>query len=197
MEKKIHQVGSIGEICSILKHADRSVEQEFVLSDDASLSDARKVWKLVNTEEGGYGVLANPALLSSKEDAYQFVDKRIEGLRRLVRNSDRLHTNLTASTQHLEAVLEEGGPGLQASYDPKVFHEACPFIDTDQVRISCHLRGEEGVCVLGGDWGCQICFSICFGGNWRGLVSAGNIGEGSEEAYPAAAGYDPSRGWIA
>lgn len=73
----VHHVASIGEVRSIIKAAEPHVEQEFFLKEDTPLNQAREFCKAVSAA-GGYGVLANAEILGGKDEAFRYVNQKIE-----------------------------------------------------------------------------------------------------------------------
>ncbi|CAL4961208.1 unnamed protein product [Urochloa decumbens] len=129
----IHQVGSIAEVRAIIKDAEPHEELEFYVRDDTPLNQARSIWKVVRHEhEGGGGFLANPDVLGGKDGAFRFVNQKLDELKRLANNSETKLAPLTQSTNRLQQVVEAGGPGLPASFEPQAFGGPSACMDTDE-----------------------------------------------------------------
>lgn len=173
MEPERHEVGSLVEARAIVRGTDPSTDLSFVVRDNCSLVNARRMWKVVRVG-GGDGRLVNPHLLVKKEDAYQVVEQQLRRLRRRASNINTMIEEINSTRQKLQQVLDEGGPGVPQAFEANSLGAGEVFFDFDEVPFV-SILGRIGYGFQFGDHSCQIWVAL---GMDFSLTILGAIGYG-------------------
>lgn len=141
MAFQTHDISSLVQMRDIVRGSDTSVNLRFMIEENCSLNEARNLWKAVRQGPGGVGVLGNPSLLLGKAQAYEVIQRKLRQLERRVKNLTRVLSAIDASTAKLEQVIADGGPGVPAGFEPRVYKGTEAYVDFDEV-LSAQIWGD-------------------------------------------------------
>lgn len=125
------KVTTLAQIRELVQDVPWDVNPSFMVRKSTSLADAHDILGHVSAK-GGHGILLNPDLLLHKEEALEFVQRKLTHLRRWKRYMESKLSKVDEKLTVLKSVVEKGGPGVRAVHEPSCFQGDHPCLDTEQ-----------------------------------------------------------------